>query len=56
MFDVKFKDIKGYIFYLYWSICIKVGGIWVSNDCGKFGLIDLDSGKCIDLDSGKGKN
>lgn len=52
MFDVKFKYIKGYIFYLYWSKC----GIWVSNDCGKFGFIDLDSGECIDLDSGKGKN
>lgn len=54
--DVKPKDIKGHISHLHWSTCIKTGGIWASNDRGKLGLIDLDSGKCIDLDSGKGKN
>lgn len=50
--DVKPKYIKGHISHLHWSKC----GIWASNDRGKLGLIDLDSGECIDLDSGKGKN
>lgn len=54
MSDVKPKDIKGHISHLHWSM--KTGGIWASNDRGKLGLIDLDSGKCIDLDSGKDKN
>uniref|UniRef100_A0A8W8IM57 Uncharacterized protein n=1 Tax=Magallana gigas TaxID=29159 RepID=A0A8W8IM57_MAGGI len=51
--DVKPKYIKGHISHLHWSKCIKTGGIWASNDRGKLGLIDLDSGECIDLDSGK---
>lgn len=42
--DIKPNDIEGHISHLHWSI--KTGGIWASNDRGKLGLIDLDSGKC----------